>query len=175
MATYTLISSNVLASSAASVTFSAIPATFTDLVLRCSVRSTHAGGNDLLQINFNSDSPSTGTKYSDTFLNTPSMSANSGRDLNQSIFFQVKFPASSSTSNTFSSTEIYIPSYTVSQNKPISINNRWENNSATDADVLAMAALYRDTTAISAITLTPYLTASLASGSSFYLYGISNS
>ena len=93
---------------------------------------------------------------------------------NQSIFFQVKFPASSSTSNTFSSIEIYIPSYTVSQNKPISINNRWENNSATDADVLAMAALYRDTTAISAITLTPYLTASLASGSSFYLYGISN-
>ncbi len=38
-ATYTLINSNVLTSSAASVTFSAIPATYTDLVIRCSGRS----------------------------------------------------------------------------------------------------------------------------------------
>ena len=37
--TYTLISSNVLASSAASVTFSAIPSTYTDLVVRASIRS----------------------------------------------------------------------------------------------------------------------------------------
>jgi hypothetical protein len=174
MATYSLISSNVLSSSAASVTFSTIPATYTDLVLRCSVRSTHAGGNDLLQVNFNSDSPTSGTKYSDTYLNTPSMSQNGGGDTNQSIFFQVKFPASSSTSNIFSSTEIYIPSYTVSQNKPMSINNRWENDDSTNADILAMAAYYQDTTAISGITISPYLTASLESGSSFYLYGISN-
>jgi hypothetical protein len=34
MATYTLIESQVLGSSAASVTFSAIPATYTDLVLK---------------------------------------------------------------------------------------------------------------------------------------------
>ena len=48
--TYTLISSNVLASSAATVTFSSIPATYTDLVLRVSARNndgvpfTYVGG-----------------------------------------------------------------------------------------------------------------------------------
>jgi len=43
--TYTLISSNVLGSSAASVTFSAIPSTYTDLVLRISARGLDAALN----------------------------------------------------------------------------------------------------------------------------------
>jgi hypothetical protein len=172
---YTLISSNTLASNTASVTFSAIPATYTDLVLRCSVRTTYSGGNDLLQINFNSDSPSSGTKYSQTFLNTPSGSANSGQNSNGPIWYSVKIPANSSTSNTFSSTEMYVPSYTASQNKPMSILDVWEQNSAADADISAHATLWSDTTTISSIALSPYLTASFASGSSFYLYGIKNS
>jgi len=45
MATYTLISSNVLTSSAASVTFSSIPATYTDLVVRLSARATTTASN----------------------------------------------------------------------------------------------------------------------------------
>jgi len=51
--TYTLINSNVLASSAASVTFSAIPATFTDLVIRASIRTDRAAVEDWLYIKFN--------------------------------------------------------------------------------------------------------------------------
>ena len=49
--TYTLISSNVLSSSAASVTFSAIPATYTDLVVKTSVRETNNSGVMLCKIN----------------------------------------------------------------------------------------------------------------------------
>ena len=45
MATYTLISSNVLSSSAASVTFSSIASTYTDLVLRVSARDDRAGSD----------------------------------------------------------------------------------------------------------------------------------
>jgi hypothetical protein len=173
--TYSLIKGETLASSAASYTFTAIPSTFTDLVLRCSVRTTASGGNDLLQINFNGDSPSSGNKYSQTFLNTPSGSANSDRNSNQPIWYSVKIPANSSTSNTFSSTEMYVPSYTVSQNKPMSIFDVWEQNSTLDADISAHATLWRDTTAVSSIALSPYLTGSFAIGSSFYLYGISKS
>ena len=57
--TYTLISSNVLGSSAASVTFSSIPATYTDLVLRVSART---DADDTSLITFNG----TTTGYSKT-------------------------------------------------------------------------------------------------------------
>jgi hypothetical protein len=42
--TYTLIKGETIGSSAASYTFTAIPSTFTDLVLRISVRSTSGAG-----------------------------------------------------------------------------------------------------------------------------------
>ena len=63
--TYTLISSNTLTSSAASVTFSSIPATYTDLVLRISARSDRVSTTDRLRLTFNSD---TATNYSNITL-----------------------------------------------------------------------------------------------------------
>ena len=54
-ATYTLIASNTLSSAAASVTFSAIPATYTDLVLRYSARSDGASVDDYFSLNIEAD------------------------------------------------------------------------------------------------------------------------
>ena len=67
-----LISSQTLGSSAASVTFSSIPATYTDLVLKVSVRSDVAATADTLFMQFNSIT----SGYSETNLyansaNTP--------------------------------------------------------------------------------------------------------
>jgi hypothetical protein len=45
--TYTLIASNTLGASAASVTFSAIPSTYTDLVVRYSAASCDAAVTDI--------------------------------------------------------------------------------------------------------------------------------
>ena len=54
MPTYTLISSNVLTTAAASVTFSSIPATFTDLVLRMSAQADGASNAfDNITLTFN--------------------------------------------------------------------------------------------------------------------------
>jgi hypothetical protein len=77
--------------------------------------------------------------------------------------------------NTFGSAEIYIPSYTASQNKPLSTFGVVENNSAAggDTEIDAWANLYRDTAAISSIAINARAT--FAAGSSFYLYGIKNS
>ena len=64
--TYTLISSNVLGSSAASITFSAIPATYTDLVVRVTSRvdrSINGAHNCFLTVN-----GSTSSDYSYTNL-----------------------------------------------------------------------------------------------------------
>ena len=172
-ATYTLIASNTLSSAAASVTFSAIPATYTDLVLRVSARSDFNGG-DAINFQYNNDAT---TKYSVTtieggFGTTPY----SNRTTNDTQLRYTVIPTITDTSNTFSSVEMYIPSYTVAQNKPSSTFNVYENNSTTSFAVGGWANLYRSTTAISSIKCFLVQSgASFVSGSSFFLYGIKNS
>jgi hypothetical protein len=167
--TYTLISSNVLASSAASVTFSSIPGTYTDLVLRISTRSSNTDA--ALSMTFNSD---TSTNYSRTFLRADGSSAASGRSSNTDQIGNLYISNSGNTANTFGSMEIYIPSYLASQNKPVSSIGIEETNSAT-ANMATLAALWRNTAAITTINLFPISPANFVSGSSFYLYGIKNS
>lgn len=167
-----LISSQTLASSAATVTFSSIPATYTDLVLRMSIRSTSTsiiigGGN----VKFNGSSTNI---YSVIRLIGDGSVASSTMTSNlASIAFNCAGNNAGMTTNTFSSVEIYIPSYTASQNKPIGQFNVTENNSATagDSEIDSWAQLYRDTNAISSMVITA--PATFAIGSSFYLYGIS--
>jgi hypothetical protein len=170
--TYTLISSNILSSSAASVTFSAIPSTYTDLVLRTSTRTDLSGGTDVnLYITFNGSSAST---YSDTRLQGTGSAANSNAAANQTYLNVAAMSIGTAyTASTFSNTETYIPSYTASQNKPMSDFSVTENN-ATAARMYASANLWRNTAAITSITLVPAV-GNLISGSSFYLYGIKNS
>jgi len=171
MATYTLISSNVLSSSAASVTFSAIPATYTDLVIRASARTDRADYEDYCYVRFNGD---TSSLYSLTDLKAQGGSASSAQFSNQSGNFFFYATASTATANTFGSEEVYVPSYTASQSKPFSLFTVSENNSSTNHTIDVNAGLYRSNTAISSITMQSYNSANFVSGSSFYLYGISN-
>jgi len=170
MATYTLISSNVLSSSAASVTFSAIPATYTDLVLRISARSDNADYNENMLITINS----TSANYSTTYLRAIGSTASSGRNSSTSSLNPVYVDANTATSNTFSSTEVYIPSYIVSQSKPISGFTTVENNSATSNIISATASLWGNSAAITTLNFAPVYGTNWLSTSSFYLYGISN-
>ena len=168
--TYTLINSNVLSSSAASVTFSSIPATYTDLVLRISSRNDWAATQTSLKLTINGSSSSV---YSFTRLYGTGSAAGSSRSSGNTSSFIYYVNADTSTSNTFSSTEIYIPSYTASQNKPISVFSSQENN--TTAAFLGVSAnLFAGTTAISSLSLTENNGSNFMIGSSFYLYGISN-
>lgn len=170
MATYTLISSNVLSGSAASVTFSSIPSTYTDLVLKASARTDRADYEDYCYVRFNGDSSAL---YSLTDLKGQAGSASSTRFSSVTGDFFFYATASTATSNTFGSEEIYIPSYTVSQSKPFSLFTVSENNSSTNSTIDVNAGLYRSNTAISSITIQSYNSANFVSGSSFALYGIS--
>ena len=167
--TYTLISSNVLTSSAASVTFSAIPSTYTDLVLRISARGDRAG--TMVNINTNLNGGSGNHSY--TYLEGNGSAVSSARFATQNNIGSNPMTAVSATANTFGSAELYIPSYTASQNKPINSIGVNETNSAS-AFIDSVAGLYNSVSAISSITLTPAAN-SFVSGSSFYLYGIKNS
>jgi hypothetical protein len=169
--TYTLISSNVLASSAASVTFSSIPADYTDLVLRISARCADTGTFAGLKFTLNSD---TSSVYSFTVLYGSGSSALSDKDsalANARAKFTVD--ANDATANTFGNLEIYIPSYLASQNKPISAFGVTETN-ASAAYMGASAILWRNTAAITSIQMSEQFDTNLLTGSSFYLYGISN-
>jgi hypothetical protein len=167
-ATYKLIASNVLTSSVAVVTFSSIPATFTDLVLRISTRVDFATVDSNVLIRFNGD---TASNYSTTWLRGSGSASNSSRNSGTRIIGAAATQGTSATNNTFASAEIYIPSYTVSQNKPVAIDSATENN-ATEAYRVVDAGLWRNTAAITSIELDG---TNFVAGSSFYLYGISNS
>ena len=172
--TYTLISSNVLSSPAASVTFSSIPATYTDLVLRISARGSGNSVNIYHLVTYNGSA----TGYSDTLLYkdgtnvTPQSQRGTGGAWYSYAGIGLPLPASQSTASTFDSTEIYIPSYTASQYKPASVFGVQETNSTTQYMAID-ASLWSNTSAITSITITCG-DQNYVSDSSFYLYGISN-
>ena len=169
--TYTLISSNVLSSSAASVTFSSIPATYTDLVLKCSMRLSDASATATVKVWFNSD---TDNNYSLTYLRGSGSAVASARTSSSPYFSTGQANGNTATANTFTSAELYIPSYTVSQNKSFSSISAQEDNSST-AYIEARAGLWRNTATMTSISLQPIDAGiNFLSGSSFYLYGISN-
>ena len=167
-ATYTLIASNTLGSDTASVTFSSIAGTYTDLVLRMSIRQTGAAtqGNVFIKVNNSSSSD-----YGTTDLRGSGSAASSTRDTsNTYIAYTANYDTS--TSNTFSSVELYIPNYAGSTNKVFSLFAVQETN-ATAAYMSAEAAIRTSTAAITEINLTG--NSDYKSGSSFFLYGIKNS
>jgi hypothetical protein len=172
--TYTLISSNVLTTTATSVTFSAIPSVYTDLLFKYSARHDNAFSISQSAITFNGSSAS---NYSETALYGDSVSATSGRQNGSSQIDFMYDDANSATANTFSNTELYIPNYRVSANKPISWFGVTENNATTSnsAMIVANASLWRDNSAITSIRILALASRNFMAGSSFYLYGISNS
>jgi hypothetical protein len=163
--TYTLISSNVLSSSAASVTFSAIPSTYTDLVIRWSVNTSSTLDGALY---FNGTLGT--TNYSRTALSGNGASATSTRNSDRE-YIDLDYIGSAA-ANTFASGEMYLPNYAGSNNKPLSTVSALEANSTT-AYLRNNAGLARVTAAVTSITISVPVT--FSAGSSFYLYGIKNS
>jgi hypothetical protein len=171
MATYTLISSNVLTGSAASVTFSSIPATYTDLVLRASVRNDDSGTvNGVLRLQVNGLSSSI---YSFTALYGNGSASSSARASATTDITDIYLAGNLATANTFGIVEIYIPNYAGTAKKPVASYGASESN-ATAVTMAANAGLIDLTSAITSISLLNNSTKQFLTGSSFYLYGISN-
>lgn len=163
--TYTLISSNTVgAGGALSVTFSSIPATYTDLALKVSVRGSAATVNQSYQITFNGSS-TTGLTMKRLYGSGAAAASDNGTT-SEGV-------GATATANTFSNDDYYIPNYASANYKSFSIDNVGENN-ATTAYALLDAGLWSNTAAITSIVLTPS-SGSFVQYSTFYLYGISKS
>jgi hypothetical protein len=164
--TYTLITSTVLGSGSSDVTFSSIPQTYTDLVVRVSMRST--GANQITRFNINGDA---GNFYSYTVLQgnggTVGTSNNTGVGTMQ---WNESMTSSTDTGSTFGVMELYIPNYTATQNRQLSNVYVTEGNTSTQY-INLNSNLYKSSTAITSISFTKS-SFQFAIGSSFNLYGI---
>ena len=172
--TMTLIASNTVGSGgASSVTFSSIPNTSTDLLVKCSTRSNRAGQSvDLAAITFNGSSA--GYSIRNLYGDYTAVYSSSSSSVTN-ILPQGFSPGAGATASTFSNNEIYIPNYTSSNYKSVSIDIGQETNSATaNAGYTTLSAgLWSNTAAITSITIASYFDI-FSQYSTFYLYGISN-
>ena len=167
--TFTLISSVTVGSGgAASIDFTSIPATYTDLCLKLSLRSTRTSQPVAdLRIAFNGST----TSFSIRDLYGTGSAAGSATDTN----YLGGIDASTATSNTFANQDLYIPNYAGSANKSFSVDSVSEDNTSGGAYAFLVAGLWSNTAAINQITFTTNSTFSFAQYSTAYLYGIKNS
>jgi hypothetical protein len=164
--TFELIaSSTVGAGGAASIDFTSIPSTYTDLVLELSLRFNDSNSN--LQLQYNGAT----TSFSRRQLTGNGTSATSA---SASDAYIGAIGNSTYTANTFGSSTIYIPNYAGSANKSASADNVTENNS-TGAVSNIVAHLWSNTAAITSIKLSDLSGIStFVQYSTAYLYGVKN-
>ncbi len=155
----------------ATVTFNNIPQTFTDLQVVISARTTAAVTATDIFAFFNNDTGGANV-YSGTRLYGTGSSVASDRQSNTNVMRWGDAIGTSSTSNTFASTSVYVPNYTTSTFKQVIINSVDENN-ATAANSFLSAMLYfpSSPTGITKILLGP-LSGSFAQHTTVTVYGI---
>jgi hypothetical protein len=157
-----LIETKTLGTAAASIEFTSIPQTYTDLMLLLSTRSD--GTNMTLYVQFNAVT----TGYTVRRLEGNGIGANSNA-FSDSFF--AYSGGSGQTANTFANVSLYVPNYTSSVAKSVSSEAVTENN-ATTADQYLTAGLWNNTAAITSIKIDPVVDSNLVSGSTISLYGI---
>lgn len=163
--TMTPIATNTLTAAAASVTFSNLPQTYTDLVLVMNGQSVQATTYDNLIIQFNGD---TGSNYSRTRLNGYSGGAVSERSSNATSHLIGPITGTSYSSSIFSPSITQIQNYTNTTTNKTAL---YRSNSQ-DGYVQAGVALWRNTAAITSITIQTLSGSNLAANCTFTLYGI---
>lgn len=164
--TYTAIATVTVGSGgSSSIDFTSIPATYTDLHILFSPRSTNSSATYGATIQFNSSS----ANFSYRALYGSGSVAGSYSDTSSWLG---EVPAANATSNTFGNISIYITNYAGSTNKSFSIDNVGENN-ATAARADLIAELWANTSAITSIKLQSAV--NFAQYTTATLYGIKNS
>lgn len=168
--TFTLISSSTAgAGGVASFTFTSIPSTYTDLVLKLSVRSNRATTQDTFKVTFNSSA--SGYSFKRLYGDGATVASDGATG---DTYLTVGYSAgNSATANTFGNVELYIPNYAGSNNKSVSTDGVGENNGTTSYAGL-FASLWANTAAINSITIEGGTSATLLQYSSAYLYGVKN-
>jgi hypothetical protein len=159
--TYTLISSVSLSSAAANITFSSIPATYTDLIVKFSTKEATTGAWEIF-VDFNNTTSNQTCRV---------LRGSGGYGVSSATTSNIK-AAGNVGVTPFSNAEMYIPNYASSNYKSVSIDSVSEYGAAESYQILT-AGLWSDTAAITSIKLR-LASGNIAQYSTAYLYGISN-
>lgn len=167
--TFKLIEATTLTTTQASVTFSIIPATFTDLCIKTSLRCGSTGvqiGETL--VSFNSNSTNQASKRIFAYI-----LGEVGQTRTDLLLGNL--PSVSNLANTFSNDEATIFNYAGSNNKTANFYSAADStNTDTYSKFLNITgSRWSNVSPIHSVTFTS--NADFQIGSSFYLYGISNS
>lgn len=164
--TYTLIASSTVGSGgASSITFSSIPGTYTDLLIKCSLRTGEAAFYTDIDMTFNGESA---RRWQGLYAVTPSVGASNSTSFN----IVATASAANSTASTFSNCDIYIPNYTLTTAKSISSEAAGENNSDSNFNLNFGSNTITNGAAVTSIDITPFGGNSFVQYSTAYLYGI---
>jgi hypothetical protein len=169
--TYSLIAS-ATPSGVTSVTLSSIPQTYTDLIIRLTGRTDTAAWVDGFENRINSSATTYTATVLGTFNNGSAVNVYSSRT-STNTFPGGDLTAASNTSNTFNSTEFYIPNYTSAQKKLVSITTVAEANASFQGSIQTIAVLWSQTDALTSFRI--IANGNFVSGTSIYIYGIKNS
>jgi hypothetical protein len=162
-----IASITVGAGGAATMEFTSIPQTYTDLYIVYSCRSTNTATNwNNMKLAFNSSTANGSWQYGAMYNNGLAANNVAGQ-----VEVWINFGAS--TANTFSNSSVYINNYTSSNNKAMNIETVAEG-AAQDLIVGFVGGLWSNSSAITAISVTPS-SGNFAQYSTAYLYGIKNS
>lgn len=166
--TYNLIASNTLGTSATSITFSSIPQTYTDLVLRIS-NALNGGGPANYWIKYSGVTSGVYSAFGFRAFQNPPDTISSP---NQTELFAGWMPGNGYP-NSRSNNEVYIPDYTAARRKQAWVANQCSQNTATAGEwyVAGIATDFNSSTAITSIQV-GVSSPGFVADSSFYLYGI---
>jgi hypothetical protein len=168
--TYTLIASATVGSGgAASIDFTSIPSTYTDLCILASIRTSRTGviyGNMKLKFN-TSTSNITGRFIRGIDASTVESFTTTAAEWSA--------PTSGTTANTFGNAMIYITNYAGSGNKSVSLDSVIEDNASGQFNYLSVG-LWSQSAPITDLTIySSDASPTLVQYSTAYLYGIKNS
>lgn len=170
---YKIAAATVGSGGVSNIEFTSIPGTYTDLVVKLSLKTNRTTDYvDDFEITFNNSTTGyslkglanyNGTVRSDQNASSPNIYANAATASH-----------ASQTANTFANSEIYIPNYASSNNKSVSVDSTTEQN-GTQIWQDFVAGLWSNSAAITSIKLVPDVGTIFTQYSTATLYGIKNS
>jgi hypothetical protein len=164
--TMTLIASSTVGSGgAASIDFTSIPSTYTDLCVVISARGSAAVVSQALMMSINGLTTGRTARSVNGTGSATSSSNNSDTEIAPLV-------GASATASTFTSSQVYLTNYSGSNNKGFMVNSTNENN-ATASNIVFRAGLWSATSVINQLTFTPD-SGTFVQYTTAYIYGVKN-
>lgn len=165
-----LIEAKTLSTAVSQIDFNTIPQTYTDLKLVMSARGSASNTRTNFLINFNGSS--SGFTWLGLYGYGSTTGANGGTGSGYRIYGNAS--ANSNTANLFSNSETYISNYSSTSKLKQAYTYSVIENNGSDNFIEIDATVWNSTSAITSLSIFNSDSSTFMVGSTFYLYGVSN-